>query len=103
MFGRKNLLAHLESPLTPIGAVILLVLSAYVFVGIFLLGVGIYWIAILMLAPVVAISALIAFREWAAPHYRSGRIGKTVGIVNAILVVGYLVYLGVQFYAASKV
>lgn len=102
MFGRKNLLAHLKSPLTPLGVGMLLALSAYLFFGLILLGVGAYWLAVLMLMPIVAIAALMTFREWTLPASRSGSIWKTVGIVNAILVTGYLIYIGVQFYAASK-
>jgi hypothetical protein len=103
MFGRKSLLAHLESPLTPLGVGMLLALSAYVFVGLLLLGAGDYWSGGLMLIPIIAITARMAFREWALPYSKFGRVWKIVGLFNAVLVVGYLIYIGVLFYAGSKV
>lgn len=89
--------------MTPVGVVLALGMAAYIFAGIFLLGVGDYWLGTVLLVPVVVTAAVMAYREWSMSLSRFPRIGKAFGILNAVLVIGVLLYVGVQFYVLSKV
>ncbi len=103
MLRRKNLLAHLDSPLSLVGVLMLLAISAYIFLGLFLVGTGAYWIGAALLLPVLAVVMFLALREWSKAFKRFPRIGKTMGILNAILIAAVFVYIGVLFYGAPKV
>ena len=103
MLDRKTLLAHFEPRLTPLGALLGVVVAIYLLSGMFLLGLGNYLAGTALLFPLIPIAASLAYREWRTSLTRYPRFGFALGIINAASVVAALVFIGVQLYALSAV
>ena len=103
MLDRKTLLAHFEPRLTPLGALLGVVVAIYLLSGMLLLGRGNYLAGTALLFPLIPIAASLAYREWRTSLTRYPRLGFALGIINAASVVAALVFIGVQLYALSTV
>lgn len=97
MFGRKNLLSHLESPITPLGVILGLMMAAYLLLGMMVLGLGAYVLGACLLSPIVLWAAYMAFADWRNDLAKYPRIAVTLGIIQAVVVVASFVYAGVLF------
>ena len=103
MFDRKTLRAHFEPQLTPLGALLGVVIAVYLLSGMLLLGQGDYLAGGALLFPLIPLAASMAYREWRMSLANYPKLGFCLGMVNAALVVASLVFIGFQLYALSAV
>ena len=96
MLGRDSFRSHFEPSLSPLGVVLVLLVAAFIFAGMFLLGIGRYWLGVVLLFPLVVAASWMAYRE------RRGS-GRVRGLLNAAMVIGALIYVGLNLYGLSEV
>lgn len=95
MIARLN--EHLKSPLSAIGIALWLAIAFYIFSSIILLAVGYQWLGAFMFASIIGAASYLAFQESIGFRSRFPRFANIAGLIHALVVVGVLIYVGLQF------